>query len=151
MSTHNICFHGVIRKDIYQNIPLPRARKIWCLTWKKDPLFKPKRMNINHISLQKWGTSNEYSQHRFSWRNKKKIFIGITLLPRTEVVEMIIQQNRWKCPYPLPPTTPPPPPPPPPKNTIFQKLVSWSELFIFLKNHQNHWIQLIRWKFSPLT
>ena len=51
------------------------------------------------------------------------------------------EQNCWKCPYPLPT---------PHKNTIFQKLVSWSELFIFLKNHQNRWIQLIRWKFSPL-
>ena len=56
-------------------------------------------------------------------------------------VGMIIQQNPWNCPYALPS---------PHKNTIFQKLVSWSELFIFLKNHQNCWIQLIRWKFSFL-
>ena len=51
-----------------------------------------------------------------------------TVLVKQPELGMIIQQNCWKCPYP----PPPPPPPPTHKNTILQKLVSWSELFIFL-------------------
>ena len=89
MYTHKICYHREIRKKIYLNKSL-NTSFIWSYVIKElsISLLAPDKRRYpqnNFLYLHKniccgysleaphRGTSNEYPQHMFSWRNKKNI------------------------------------------------------------------------------
>ena len=80
MSTHNVWFHGEIRKKICLDTSL-----IYCHNSKEDIfstiikvwiffLFIHKNICCGYsLETPQRGASNEYLQHMFSWRNKKNM------------------------------------------------------------------------------
>ena len=96
MSTHNICLHNKIRKNVYQDSPCLSQKQTVPLSglWQSPVHF----FRILHHSWQEgvqisifflflhgsimllyswefphWGSSNDYRQHIFLWWNKKNM------------------------------------------------------------------------------
>ena len=82
MNTHNIRFHGEIRK-IFIGIPLlPKSYEYYDVEHRERILFLNKTVWIFFLFLHEniccgyplevpcWGASNDYPQHMFLWRNK---------------------------------------------------------------------------------
>ena len=79
MSTHNICFHEEVRKifigldknGYHVNIFFLFLNENICCGYSLEVPWK--HMLCYSLEVPWLGSSNEYPQHMFSWRNKKNI------------------------------------------------------------------------------